>query len=677
MRTQIYMRTRHVLRASKGLYSLLFIFVMLGGGPPQILAQNVLLEEVLISLYNRPVTGYRVLLDRNHKFVQEQVLAHVSAHDASPPFRFGQNIIYENMRYRPISEARDLSMYYMVRDLEGYFTELTLVVMYDYRRSVNSRDFPVLSLRVQADIAYLVRRINGDILRSQHLVFDDKTLFNIKNKISTLAEPERKSVRSEGVPIGSQGNLVEQFQEEEVENEGVLLKGDPFSKGHVSKIEASVEANHIEDQIPDKGLEKAQENGTNPEVQHLRARIVELEVSNDQLNDRISRMEKDHAVMKRKEELLENKLAESREVWDSIAVLNRRVEEMTGHYYLADDFSISNESALQLQELEQNARRNEKQLQILALKKDSLQSLNLELQELLAKTGNSARERAREIRRLKKENKLLLEKQTQANYQEARLEAEARFEAEARLDKVVKEQALCNRERNLLETEITILQTKIDSMETAAVPNIDQGSFVREQWARLQSWEKDLNSRSKSVEDKEKLLQQREKYIEEQGGLLSNREEQLKGLEEREKELKALEQMLKASKGTGPSSNDLGSFKVKDGRVMEFGNMIHVFVVDTDLSYKNAQRRIVAYMLNRNELLNEQFPNLVFTGATISELSSDPVDVQVRIDPRSATSCTIQVSFKTSAGVYIGAYKDRDQTEAARQLVAQMIRFQF
>lgn len=875
-------------------------------------ARDVRVEEVSISLYNRPVTGYRVLLDRNPKVVKEQVLAHISSRDDSPPFKFEQTLIYENIRYIPISEARDLSLYYVIQDLEAHFTELTMVVMYDYRRSVNSRDFPALSLKVQADMARLVRRTTGDILRSERLVFDDNTLSNIKSSFTTLDE----SAEVEQNSGGHQDELVEHFQEEEVENEGVLIKNDPFKEGLSSKIEASVsESFSSEEGISKPGNE--QSNGTNPEIQRLKARIIELELSEKQLKGQIARLEGDQVVMERRKELLENKLAESREVWDSVAVLNRRVEEMMGHYYLADDFSVSSETALQMQELERSARRNEEQLRLLGMEKDSLQSRNLELQDLLAKTGVSVRERAKEIRRLQKESKSLRKKNKElqedlriaaartgdgstavdsllevmrkqdlrlqnaesdikvAELREQKLEGDlkassdqvarleekiseieavnrsltkennnllstlaenstvtpptpvvdkalkdslallknrvkqlearqnsnaganaqlqqldqelklkdqkirqlntsievekgklataekrnldlkqnlekaqkAKIAAEDRLEKAIKGQKLGNQERNRLETELAaaeksleaatqqektlqdslfaareqknqlrqrirrtegalrretasadslgellgsarrernryrseigILQAKVDSLEAVTIPDDDQGNFIREQWAKLQAWEKDLNARDASIEDKEKLIQQKEKFIEDEEASLSSREERVKGLEEREKDLKALEQKLKASNQLVSATNDPGSFKVRDGRVMEFGDMVQVFIVDTDLGYQGAQRRMVAYMLSRNELLNEQFPDLVFAGATFPELSSDPVDVRIRIDTRGANGSTIQVSFKTSDGAYIGANNDRNQTEVARQLVARMIRFKF
>ncbi len=901
------------------LFSLLFVFLVFGIGTPEVMAREVLVEEVSISLYNRPVTGYRVLLDRNPKVVKEQVLAHINSQEDSPPFKFEQTLIYENIRYLPISEARDLSLYYVIQNLEAHFTELTLVVMYDFRQSVNSRDFPALSLKVQADMARLVRRTTGDILRSERLVFDDNTLSNIKKSFTSLDAPGDPKVGSERNTGGELSDLVEHFQEEEVENEGVLLKGDLFAEGNASKIESSaVELSQSEDQIPEDGLRSVRSEGTNPEIQRLKARIIELELSESQLRNRIAVLEGDQVVMERRKELLENKLAESREVWDSVAVLNRRVEEMMGHYYLADDFSVSNETALQMQELERNARRNEDQLRILGLENDSLQSRNLELQDLLSKTGSSVRERAQEIRRLQKESKSLLknnkilqedlriasarmagngstavdsllevvrkqgislqnaesnvkgaelrEKELRSNLKanrdqvtrmeekiaeieavnqsltqennnllstlaenrpspnpapvpdknlqdsldllknrvkqlEARqsgnasasaqiekldrelnlsaqkirqlnssIEAEkgklsaaekrnldlkqnlvsaqkATKAAESRLNKAIQEQKLGSQERNQLEaelavseksleialqqekalqdslfaagelknqllqrirrtevklrretaasdsleqllgstqrernqyrSEIGVLQSKVDSLEAVTIPDDDQGNFIREQWAKLQAWEKDLNSRDASIQNKEKLIQQREKFIVESDANLETREERLKGLEAREKELQTLEQKLKASNQMVSANNDPGSFKVRDGRIMEFGDMVQVFIVDTDLGYQAAQRRMVAYMLSRNELLNEQFPDLVFAGATFPELSGDPIDIRIRIDTRGASGSTIQVSFKTSDGIYIGSNNDRNQTEVARQLVARMIRFKF
>ena len=70
----------------------------------------------------------------------KQVLEHVLGHASAKPFQYERTIIYENIRYAPITEDRDISLYFLLRDLQGQFTEMTYVAMYDYKRSVNSRE---------------------------------------------------------------------------------------------------------------------------------------------------------------------------------------------------------------------------------------------------------------------------------------------------------------------------------------------------------------------------------------------------------------------------------------------------------------------------------------------------------------------------------------------------------
>jgi|GEM_PF-5115170 len=865
-----------------------FLMVLLVVGmDSNVQAREVKMEEVSVSLYNRPATGYRVLLDRNTNIVRDQILSYISIQEQSPPFKFEQTLIYENIRYQPISMARDLSLYFMVHDLEGHFTELTLVVMYDYKRSISTRDFPALSLKVQAELARLVRRVTGDILRSDRLVFDDQTLSNLKDSFGSEKDP---------------GPLVENFQEEEVENNGILLHDDPFAK-EAPPVPSTSESN------PSTSTEEGSGNG---ELKRLKARILELELREKQLLSDKSLLEGDQVILERRQERLMEKLKENRQAWDSVAVLNERVEEMMGHYYLADDFSVSSETALQMQELEKSARKNGLLLQALKLENDSLQASNGELKDLLTNTSLKARDKAKEIRKLERDNKglqkqndrltadlqiarartgnqstatvdsLLASAKTQktrlddtehelsntkvqlsdlerkfraAEDQQSRLESrleeletvnrsltkensnllttlaeggtiktpapnrdslnlllqeisqlktrlnanansegnselesalqlkdqalrqaksklsdtqkdlteaekrnsslQSRFnqtllakekaeadlaalsqgkELSARekrqltnqltqtqqdlansqasetqlLDTIARQKEFANqlklqiRQRNLLvnrlqdssdslnsllrirnqesallRNQVDQLERDVDSLQQITIPGDDQGAFIREQWVKLQDWEGKLKTREADITDREKLLLQREDFLAEQEGGLKAREAKLTDLEAREERLKILEQSIKAANQTVSATNNPGSFRVRDGKVMEFGETVPVFIADTDLDLQTAQRRMVAYMLQRNELLNEQFPDIFFAGATLPELSADPIDIRIRIDTKGARGSTIQISFKLQSGNYIGPSADRNLAEVARQLVARMIRFNF
>src|SRR5687767_6997849 len=81
------------------------------------IGKEVEVEELSISLYNKPVTGFRLTLDRSERFVANQIIAHVAEVEQTNPFQYERSIIYENIRYSPIAEDRDLSLYFLLKSI--------------------------------------------------------------------------------------------------------------------------------------------------------------------------------------------------------------------------------------------------------------------------------------------------------------------------------------------------------------------------------------------------------------------------------------------------------------------------------------------------------------------------------------------------------------------------------
>lgn len=916
--------------------------------------RQVKVEEIALSLYNKPVTGYRVLLDRSQRVVTNQILKHIAAADETKPFQFERTIIYENIRYTPITEARDISLHFLMRNLQGQYTEITLVAMYDYKRSISSRDFPELSLRLQVDLAQLVRRTTGDILESDQLVFDDKTIKELQIGEAPEAPTE-------------DGNVVEHFQEEEVENHGVLIHKDPFEQ------ETTPQPRKQQPIVTTGG-------NTDSTVRQLAARIRVLEAREQTLLANEKSMRRESDLMKRRQEQLQSKLKQNKQLRDSIVILNRRVESMIGQHYVADDISVSSETATEIRKLESQRNRYERRIERLEAENDSLggkaakmwaqlqdmastrskdvrrldtlrqenrtlQSAIAELQtdnrrmRLLASEKdqkmldsllfvlNSAQARnvdaqtayeklekkhnaleqdfdllndqriqlEKRISTLENENRDLqvqpvevvrtnegfnvdsmltvvraertavralnnklvglegekaqledgneqlsasnkslrseitrlegeiarLRKQqgstlatsgsdnvirdslrklsqrlgyleTQASEAEAlkakldkrddelrlkeqqfrKLNTEknalqARFKENQRLQKKLEtnlqstekqlsdtrqalQSASARREqleednlemRSRLETleaglgtdadqvqalsdsisqlnrdraalnrtlsqrngqmrkavqvrdslksalrterdrrkdytrQIVQLESRIDSLQSSFVPAEEQSDFIKEQWARLQKWEKELQDREAKTSDREKLSATRNANLEERLADLEKREARVADLEKREKAVALREQQLDAQAGLASETSVVEDLKrMREGRVVEFGQTVPVFIVETNLSYKAAQKKVVGYMLSRDALLDEQFPDIFYRSVRLPEIAERPIALKVRINTQGLGSI-LQISFMLEEDIYLGEQGSKRQKEAAKQLIGRMLRY--
>lgn len=401
-------------------------FGALGSG--NLTASNVKVEEVTISLYNKPVTGFRVVLDRGQSVVSRKIVDHVSQSENAKPFEYERTIIFENIRYSPITEDRDISLYFLLRNLQGQFTELTYVVMYDYKRSVSTRNFPRLSLALQIDLAKLVRGITGEIMESKDAIFDDETL-------RLLAETD------EGVAGSAESDPgLEHFQEEEVENASVLIRDDPFDNESEAPGTTPVAVTTRETQ------------GGDTTIVRLQKRIQELEAREKQLMSNENTLRAEQDIMARKQELMMAKVKQNKSLRDSIVLLNKRVEGMLGQYYVSDDISVSNETAERIFDLERLKERNELQIGLLTKENDSLSRVAGKMGRKLASLSDSQRSQAENLVRLEKDNETLTAELT--TFRARNLDLEQANQGRTGVDSLLNLLALTRERSREMETRI-------------------------------------------------------------------------------------------------------------------------------------------------------------------------------------------------------------------------------
>jgi chromosome segregation ATPase len=350
-------------------------FVCLMGSYVPGFAKEIAVEELSISLYNKPVTGFRFTLERSERFVANQVIAHVAAVEQTPPFQYERSIIYENIRYAPIADDRDLSLYFLLKSIQGQFTELTVVVMYDYRRALNSREFPELATLLKIDIAKLIRETSGDIARFGDLLLDEAAI-----------------AKMEAGPVGKDAPLqppvAEHFKSEEVENESVFLRRDPFKNDNRQPAD-----------------NKAQVQDTT--LQRLNARIRALEAREAQLIAEAETQRTEQASLQRKNDILTAKLKETKRLQDSVTMLNERVEALIGQSYVADDMSVSNETATEMAELEKENRRLTRLHARLEEENDSLLGIAIRYSEQLTRLSAGGKSSAEQMAQVTRENENL------------------------------------------------------------------------------------------------------------------------------------------------------------------------------------------------------------------------------------------------------------------------------
>ncbi|MEM7039606.1 MAG: hypothetical protein AAF570_21715, partial [Bacteroidota bacterium] len=228
-----------------------------------------------------------------------------------------------------------------------------------------------------------------------------------------------------------------------------------------------------------------------------------------------------------------------------------------------------------------------------------------------------------------------------------------------------------NRENALLR-DLKRQESRIDSLMQQSAPVTEQQKFIRDQWAKLDAWEKELKVQEGEAADREKLLSQRENVLAKNQENFRETEEKAARLQDWEDQLRLREQQLNAREGV--TGTLIRPNAIRMGKVVEFGNTVPVYIVETELSYKAARKQVVAYMLERDELLDEQFPDIMFRGVSLPEIHDGLLDMKVRIDTRGNGSI-LQLSFQTETGAYLTGDDSKRQNDKAKTLISNLLRY--
>lgn len=774
---------------------LLWCFLVWIGTWVPVQGREIEVKEVTISLYSRPVNGYRLILDRKMSNVTNQIIRHVSSKGAGSPFQYEHTIIYENIRYAPITNDREISLYFLVRTVESQFTELTAVGMYDYKRSINPREFPELSENMMQDLAALVRRISGDDIRFLDKVFVEG---------QPVAATESKT---DVAPV-------ETFKEEEVENHSVLVHQDPFTPKLTPTEQLAAQNRVLRDSVKrlskeideiNKRFVNADEvsvgNAPSEQMAALRrdlevskARMEVYQQRNDSLiqNNRevlalVEKMGQEEAKYRPQieelrrentrlieevnglrvragekpianpgntervanlERALEKEIAETRN-------LNGRIEKLTDeNNYLSDQLTKQNEelsltkaklaAAERAGTMPSGMRDSLQLLSMRARKADQLAEENARLTRLLESKGDDDSKLLREMQSMQARNATLVEERNSLEKQNAELketlnqtlvtlselstnskalldrhslleqqigtqkEAIDKMESvirqgqarESRLqDSLQGEKALqgrlsaeiVDRDRHLEADRVRMdtlnaqlrrsqnreadvaqrnktLQATIDSLSVRTVPLDDQQKFIREQWTKLENWEREMKAQKTALDEKEKLLARREEVLKEREGQVSNVSDKEKALIERENALKIQAQQAKT--GTGMTEE----VTVNYSSLSERGTNVPIFEVRSIRTYKGAQQQVAAYMNSRGILFDEKFPDMVFDNVVLTEISSSPVTLRMRIEAF-GTGSIVRVSVRKPDGGYINGIQPNGGGSKVEQFLKEMFRF--
>lgn len=302
-------------------------------------AREVSVKEVTVALHQRPVNGYRMVLDRSKNFVSQQVRKHIGKSGDYKAFEYDRSIIFENILYSPVNDNHKISLYFMLRGLEGTMTELTVVAMYDYKRSISSREFPVMSMNLLADLSALVRNTSGDLITFGEITFDDRTILEMNE--NRVAEGSNR------------GDPIEHFNEEEVENNNVLVKENPFEENDGTNFSGKDDS---------------------AQVANLGKDVNSLEKREAELKRRETQLIADQQRFKRSQEKLREQLVASKYLQDSIRKLNRELKKLDRIALTSDDVSFTSSDNQQIARMQTELQQKERRQQALLRSNDSLQT---------------------------------------------------------------------------------------------------------------------------------------------------------------------------------------------------------------------------------------------------------------------------------------------------------------
>lgn len=198
-----------------GLLSLLSLQFCLAGVVP--------VREVRLKVFEKEVTGYRINIAIDKEELRAGIQGYLSAYPQSP-VRMQEGLIYENFEYPPITSARPITLFYMLNEQEGIFTELTLVGLYSYQQDINVHRFPDLSLRMLLDLSEMIQGLTGDPIDFNAL-FERQSVEEIRRTYQDRKERNYMDfyVQREGDWIGS--------------DDGTLVKENPFSENRPENFE--------------------------------------------------------------------------------------------------------------------------------------------------------------------------------------------------------------------------------------------------------------------------------------------------------------------------------------------------------------------------------------------------------------------------------------------------------
>lgn len=744
---------------------------------PSARAGQVTVKEVSLSLYNKPVNGYRVMLDRNQKLVAGQIVKHVTASGVAAPFEFERTIIFENVFYKPVTDSREISLYYLLRTVDAQYTELTLVAMYDYKRCINFRDFPVLAIRMMSDLSELVRKTSGDELIFEGMAYNAQTLPEIEKKylssqMNQFGENPRGTLTSEQdadqnpalnggdpfaiTPVKSEDpdsvlkvislrrrelelkerELARREQELQVTKQELDVTRATLTRqlNHAGALKDSITSLNHRIALLEKqnltGDEMSVSSDSRELVTRLQGELAEsrnqfarLKAHSDSADARLETLSESELSARGRKEVMQKKIAELEEqnalykeelkmlrrnatvnagsaaLLDSLTRIQSRLDYLEGkeaenvrlRSELADKDALlrQNSAALGMLENEKNA---------LATDKAALTTRSAELEKKLETSAGFLQELRIEYERiggdLVTSQKQAAALQAQVNALQAKVNAgsagtraltdsltvlqnriSGQRKAMAEKENEIKAQERANDSLSsqliraaIRETKLSMqndsLEAQIDSLGRRSAPVTEQQKFIRDQWEKLEKWDKELKGKETSVAEREKLAAQREAYLQRKENELNRRESQLS-------EPGRNKPVPTPPVETPVNSGQPASGEFKTELTTEFQQEVPLFCLYTRDGVADAQRKVAAWFINRGFFYKKYTPDFLFENVLLPELSVEPLQVRVRVEAGASGGTVYRISFRKPDYKFIEAGISDSKVESLLRSLAQ------
>lgn len=333
-------------------------------------AKEVVVKEVNLSLFNKPVVGYRMALDKSPKFLTAQVIKHASRFKAKP-FQFENTIIFENVMYPAITESKEISLYFLLQPLPGNHTQLTVVGMYDYKRSINSKYFPELSIRMLYDLAYMLKNVSGDKLQFENMVLDGTEL----DKMAAENTPK---------PEDNVEPIVERSTEEETIKNDVRIKKDPFKE------------------VPNPPAQNS-----NTLIENLNKKIAALEEKEKLYAQREQELKDQNEQINDLKDQIKELKSEKKVLSDSLDIAMDRLRVSMQLDMAGDEVSISTIDKKRIKDLEVETSTLKSQIETFSAKEDSLTRIALGYEKRVTQLTIENTSLEKDLREMRSENALL------------------------------------------------------------------------------------------------------------------------------------------------------------------------------------------------------------------------------------------------------------------------------